>query len=250
MNKLITVLIFLLFANANSQDLTVEYEYVDLIEYPESFFKGISEKEKQKIIESVIAPEKQTLYYKDGDYFYKNEARKPITITNSEKEVSYYEIHRKVSVISPLVFRFYKYKNQEAIHKLIERTPEDRLYLKMNPKFDMEYKSETQMIDDFESNLVEIKQKNGDIIKVWYTEEIPIQAGPLRYFNFPGLVLKVEEPTFVVYAVNISKQVDASKIERLDPELGIYEREAYLKKMEEIEERLRKDNAVEKVIQL
>lgn len=47
-----------------------------------------------------------------------------------------------------------------------------------------------------------------DESKVWYTEDIPISAGPYNYYKVPGLILKLESSKLLCYVTNISKNID------------------------------------------
>jgi GLPGLI family protein len=49
--------------------------------------------------------------------------------------------------------------------------------------------NKTEVINGYRCNLAENKNNN---IKVWYTKDIPLNAGPKKYLGLPGLVVKVE----------------------------------------------------------
>ena len=45
---------------------------------------------------------------------------------------------------------------------------------------------------------------NGNVIKAWFTEDIPVSNGPLIYDGLPGLILKIETP---------DREISATKVE-------------------------------------
>jgi len=60
--------------------------------------------------------------------------------------------------------------------------------------------------------------KFGSTIYVWFTDEIPISDGPLKYSGLPGLILKVKLKHYDITAYNINFKKE--KIEILPPVLN------------------------------
>jgi GLPGLI family protein len=83
------------------------------------------------------------------------------------------------------------------------------------------------------------------IYKIWYTEDIPIVAGPNGFNVFPGLVLRVECDIFVLTAVKISNDGKLSDIEKINPKLKIYKNEELDAKMKDVMERVGKTSTEE-----
>ncbi len=191
MKKLFVLFSFSLLQFIFAQEaLKVEYDYivkpngVNNSRRTEAFQKTFEEQSK--------IPEKQVLYYYKGNMFFRNFEKQEIIINGeNSKEGNTITSHRERMTFP--VFRFYKNKDDENVYELRTYPKVEQFYHYYKPVWEqINYKNETDKIDNFECKLVELVQKTGKIVKVWYTEMLPINAGPLGYYNFPGLVLKVE----------------------------------------------------------
>ena len=216
--------------------LKVEYEMVKKIHnIPGLENSNVNSAIREKILQSMRTPEKQILYYKNGTSFYKNIDVLPEQVVdrNEVKESENKTVTRTVKT-KILPVRYYQSKGDTGIYAFHNFNNES-FYSDDKPIWKkIEYKKEIQKIDDFDCKLAEVTLSNGEISKVWYTEQIPISIGPLNYHNFPGLVLKVEAPTFTVYATKVSNDAKDSDIEKKDPKLKIYSGEEWAKKKEEM----------------
>ncbi|WP_407484133.1 GLPGLI family protein [Elizabethkingia meningoseptica] len=239
---------FLLQCIFAQEALKVEYEYVvkpngiNNSRRTEAFQKTFEEQSK--------IPEKQILYYYKGNMFYRN-FEKPEIIINGENSKEGNTTTRYKERMTFPVFRFYKNKGDENIYELRTYPKVEQFYHYYKPTWEqINYKDETIKIDKLECKLVELIQKNGKVIKVWYTEMLPINAGPLGYYNFPGLVLKVETDTYVCYATSINNHATEKDIEKLDVKLQVYSGNEYDKKVKEIRDFLSKPSETRREIKL
>lgn len=203
-----------------SQFVKVEYDLVrnNTISTDKSFSKEF----KDKILENEKKPEKYMLYYGNGNSFFKSLPTPVIQHENAPVNVGG-SITTIVEISEKQPVRIYKLKGEDKFYGY--RIEDGReFYKKTQLKFgSINYKDETQKIDNFVCRLVEVTNPSGSITKVWYTEDLPISAGPYAYGVFPGLVLKVETPTFVMYATKISEDVDENDIEKMNPKFKVVE---------------------------
>ncbi len=249
MKKSFIFLSFFLLHFIFAQDaLKVEYDYVvkpngvNNSRRTEAFQKTFEEQAK--------IPEKQVLYYYKGDMFYRN-FEKPEIIINGERSKEGNTTTRNKERMTFPIFRFYKNKDDENVHELKTYPKVEQFYRYHKPIWvKIDYKNETTKIDKFECKLVELTQKNGKIIKVWYTDMLPINAGPLGFYNFPGLVLKVETDAYVCYATSINNNATQKDIEKPNAKLQVYSGEEYDKKVAEIREFLLKPSETRREIKL
>jgi GLPGLI family protein len=110
-----------------------------------------------------------------------------------------------------------------------------------NNDLDIEYKDETLTIENYLCKLAIIKIGN-ITSQVWYTEEIPVSAGPFIYNNLPGLVLKIERPNFLCYTTHVSNDFDEKEVKKMDTQLKIYQGEELKLKLKEGLEKMRNYN--------
>ncbi|MGC4128361.1 MAG: GLPGLI family protein [Bergeyella sp.] len=235
----------------SQENFKVEYEQKNKI-YPR-LTNNKSEQYIKSLEEYLKTPVKSTLYYYKGNSFYKNYPKKPLVVeVNREKEGNHTTVRQqKYEGQSDSVY-VYTYKNNDSITVLYPSYPNTkRFYRKTKDTWKITYLDQTEKIDNYVCKIAEFSFNSGEVQRVWYTDEIPINAGPSIYCKFlPGLVLKVENERFVLYATTISKNVKESDIEKPDPSLKIYSGKAFDEKMEEIKQMLSRPIKTEKTINL
>lgn len=184
--------------------------------------KNLSDEFREKILESEKEAEKYVLYFVNGDSFFKSLQTKEIQHENAPvKSGGNTTTLVETSVKQPVkVFKikgedkYYGYKNVDG----------DEFYKVSQIQFNSKkYKDESEKIDKFICKLAEVTNSSGNVVKVWYTEDLPISTGPFAYGDFPGLVLKVETPTFVIYATKISENVNGNEMEKMNNKFHIVE---------------------------
>lgn len=232
-------LLFFIYASSTilaQNTLKVEYEMVRNVQnIPGLENPNINSAIRDRIMQNISTPEKQVLYYKNGNSFYKNIDVVPEQVVDRKetKEGENKTVTRTFKT-KTLPVRYYHSKGDAGIYSYHHFNGES-FYSDDKPVWKkIEYKNEIQKIDAFDCKLAEVTLSNGTISKVWYTEHIPISIGPLNYHNFPGLVLKIEAPTFTVYATKVSNDAKEAEIEKMDPKLKIYSGEEWAKKKEDM----------------
>ena len=163
-------------------------------------------------------PRKFVLYYDDGNSFFQNDPSEKLPLTRQKTE-------------------YYRLKNEDGIFRLNDYIVEEFYGYYPMDNVNIEFKDETQIIENYNCKLALCKIEN-TIYKLWYTEEIPISAGPYNYYKVPGLILKIESPNLLCYAVNVSKEIDGKDIKKMNPELKIYEGEELKRKIAEGREKM------------
>ncbi|MGC4128359.1 MAG: GLPGLI family protein [Bergeyella sp.] len=232
----------------SQEKIKVEYDYI--VKLRPALTNNKSEEYKIELEKYLKIPEKHTLYYYNGNSFYKNAPKKSLVVdVSTEKVDAHYTVSKKQQYVSDTI-RYYAFKNNDSITTWLSYPKMEKFYLRYKPLWTIKYLDETEKIDNYLCKAAELTLKNGEIQKIWYTEEIPLSTGPKQYYGFPGLVLKVDTPKFVCYATKISKDVKETDIEKLDPKLKVYYGEAYQKKLKEIQEVMSQPIKTEKVINL
>lgn len=148
-------------------------------------------------------PEKYVLYYDDGNSFFQRDPNVKLSSRGQKTE-------------------FFRLKDKKGIYKLSDYIVEEFYGYYPMDNVSVEFTNETQTIENYTCKLA-LYKIGGDESKVWYTEDIPISAGPYNYYQVPGLILKVESPNMLCYAVNISKNIDKKNIKQMDSSLLVYE---------------------------
>jgi len=200
-----------------TQSLKVDYDLIrkTTISSDKEFSKEFS----AKIIENEKKPEKYVLYFVNDDSFFKSIPTEKIEYENAPEIVGgYKKTVVEVAVKTPV--KIYKLKSENKTYAYTNKEGEG--FYKLVPKLNfnsVQYKDEILKIDNFTCKLVEVTNTTGNIIKVWYTEDLPISTGPFGYTDFPGVVLKVETPTFVMYATKINNEATNKDIEKMDIKL-------------------------------
>lgn len=215
------LLFALLFTNLMwSQFVKVEYDLQR--NTMTSTDKSSSAEFKEKVKERDKKPEKYVLYYGNGNSFFKNLPTPIIQHENAPVNVEG-NMTTIVEISEKQPYKIYKLKGEDKFYGYrIEDGKE--FYKKTKLKFgSINYKDETQKIDNFLCKLAEVTNPSGSVTKVWYTEDLPISTGPFAYGEFPGLVLKIETPTFVMYATKISEDINENDIEKMNSKLKVVE---------------------------
>ncbi len=83
-------------------------------------------------------------------------------------------------------------------------------------KFDWELKPEIKKIDSYLCRKAILKYK-GRTWEAWYTQEVPIQAGPYIFRNLPGLIIYMEDSTgsYRFSLLSIKKRFDTLDFENM-----------------------------------
>lgn len=206
----------------SQESLKVEYEIVTQSKINWNGFENMKDSYKEEIKRQIKQndeiPVKYTLIYEKGDsFFYKNLREKSSSLS---QEIEYFRIKDKKGY-----FRLNDFIDEE----FYAYYPMDNVSL--------EYTDETQVIENYTCKLALYKIGDNST-KVWYTEEIPISAGPYNYYGTPGLILKVESKNQLSYATSVSKNFDKKEMKKMDPKLKIYQGEELKKKNAEARENM------------
>lgn len=227
--------------------LRVEYEMVKTVNVANL---PISNEAKAKLQEQLKKPEKQFLYYYKGDSFYTNGETVAAELSRNEQQISDNTKAQSVVKLSPQVSRYYRTADSNGLY-VYHSTQDEEFYELYTPTWkNIEYKKETQKIDNFECKLAEVTTSTDRIIKIWYTEQIPVNIGPSWYYNFPGLVLKVEAPDFTIYATKVSNNTNGKEVEKPNPKLKVYAGKEWELKSEQIKKQKETPTVIKKSIQL
>lgn len=110
------------------------------------------------------------------------------------------------------------------------------VYIKGNPKsIDWEITNETKKILGFEC-LKAISRNKKHLITLWFTNEIPVSAGPSNFLGLPGLVLWAEDYFSTISVEKISySENDGTFDEKYNKKLIEYNSQ---KKDDEIEDKI------------
>ena len=208
MKKTSILFLNILFSLTFAQN-TFKVNYETIYQPNKLNYNGFQVPENQKIeIEKQIAernkqPKQFVLYYNDGNSFFTSNSK--INLSKQEQKTEFFRLKNKDGL-----FWFCDY----IIEEFYGYYPMDNVTT--------EYTNETQTIENYTCKLA--LYNNGETIsKVWYTEDIPISAGPYNYYKVPGLILKVENSKLTCYATSISKEFDKKNLRKMDPNLKIYE---------------------------
>lgn len=185
----------------------VHYETLNKPRINWNGFENIPESHREAIRknaeEKAKKPKKYVLYYHDGNSFFQRDPDKKI-LSGEQKTESF------------------RLKDKKGFYDLRDYIAEEFYGYYPMDNVSITYTDETQTIENF--NCKAALYKIGDEeSKVWYTEDIPISAGPYNYYKVPGLILKVESSKFLCYATHISKNVDKKDIKEMDATLKVYE---------------------------
>jgi GLPGLI family protein len=218
-----------------SQHLKVEYEKYDLTDGSNI---NMSNEFNEKVRQIRKAPQKYFLYYKDGNSFFKSIPRNSFTLNAGDiKKDESTTLHNR-EVFKDIELKIHHNKNENGNYNYHNfQNIDEEFYGYKDTKFaKIEYKDDTMNIDNYVCKLVEVSFNSVTNFKVWYTEAIPIAAGPFSFNNFPGLVLRVETASYVITAIKINNNAKESDVERMDTKLKVFKNEDYDKKLREVNE--------------
>lgn len=232
----------------NAQNLKIEYERIN--KNSAGMFKDISDKEfKAKIKDQFDQPEKLILYFLEGNTFFKNLSMPSVDYIGKSDRVDANTIKRKTGSYTKDDIKMYHIKGDKGLYQY-KKYGDDEFYHYAVPNFDkIEYKEDTDLIEKYKCKLVEVTIK-GNLFKVWYTEDVPVSAGPYMFYSFPGLVLKIDSSSYIVYATKISNEGKKSEFEILDPKLKILNDAEFNKQRNEFLEDAKKVKEVREEIHL
>ncbi|SHF26511.1 GLPGLI family protein [Chryseobacterium takakiae] len=251
MKQIIFFSFLLLLMNfVKAQNLKVEYDRIIKEDLNGSLPAESSDVFKNKVIEELKKPTKEILYVLDGNTFYKSIPRTSITHEEESKKVDEHTTIRPKTEYKDIQTKIYHIKGDKGFYQYFSFHG-DEYYYNYIPKFSkIEYKDDTEYIEKYKCKLAELTSDSGVLTKVWYTEDIPVSAGPYAYGNLPGLVLKIESPEYIVYATKVSNEAKKEDFENLNPKIKVLNEEEFFKKMGEFIEESKKVKKTENNIHL
>ncbi len=204
MKYAITIITLFTLFSCNAQTIKVTYsEKMNLSEKLKSIDNPMI---KQMIIDKTGKPKYYELKSVDGISIYQsvnsndNEIDNGVTMIGTGGEDIIYKNHKKNIYTKQTDFMSRTF--------LID----DKL-----KKFEWKITDETQKIGDYLCKKALLKSEDNEIV-AWFTNEIPSNEGPRKYYGLPGLILKVETGTLIIEATNIS--ILKEKIEIPKPAKG------------------------------
>lgn len=209
MKKHLTILMLICFILTYSQS-SVKVSYESIIK-PKINHNGFNFSQSQKDeIERQIAqefkkPQKYVLYYDDGNSFFQRDPDEKLSSREQKTEI-------------------FRLKDKKGLYELSDYIVEEFYGYYPMDNVSIQFTNEMQMIESYNCKLA-LYKIGDDESKVWYTEDIPVSAGPYNYYKVPGLILKVESPNLLCYATNVSKNVDKKDVKKMDSKLKVYEGE-------------------------
>jgi len=221
MNKIyIATLLFLPFVNVFSQSLKIEYEVQFKSQKPKEI--AGSEDFKKKIIETDNQPQKHILTYSDGNSVYESFPPPIIYDTKESDIVDVTKMYKNSYQIQSI--KLFKFKDQPGAYSY-KKTKNEEFYEYLIPIFNESKKLEgDDKILNYPCKIIEVVLSNHKKAKVWYTDELPIKTGPMSYFNFPGVVLRVETDFMTVTTKNIENISSNIELETMNKNLKVYEK--------------------------
>lgn len=246
--KLASLFAFLLFSSVQSQNLKVEYNRIDKHNSDYLNSDNYSADFKNKVSKELEKGQKFTLSVLDGSSFFKST---PIANIISEEERRVDEhtksINRYENVVEQM--KVYSKKGDKGFYQY-HNFDDDEMYHYALPKFDkIEYKEDVEYIEKYKCKLAEI-YINNNLYKVWYTEDVPVSAGPFMFNNLPGLVLKVENSNFLMYATKVSNEGKKEDFETINPKIKVLNNDEFMKRRSEFQTEKTKVKEVRETINL
>lgn len=201
-----------------SQEVQVHYEIVRSTSLADNV--GQSENFKEKIKEQEKNAEKYVLYYTNGDSFFKSDFPEDITHNNAPVIIGTQTKYLK-ETSHRVPVKIYHLKREDLYYQYSESEGEQFYKAKASSFNNINFTDKTAKIENYACKMATATNASGITIQVWYTEEIPISTGPFTFGNFPGLVLKVEHPTYLMYATKVDNKVNQKEIEKMNPKFPI-----------------------------
>jgi GLPGLI family protein len=244
--KTLFICTLIVFTSVYSQFLKVEYQKID---FSNQKLNGTSQEFQNKINELNKIAQTSFLYYAEGNAFFKTVPKDSFTVNAGDQRKDERTVIHKREAFKDKEIRIYTPKNVKGIYVYYDFPDiNDEFYGYADTKFaKIDYKDNTIIIDHYSCKLVEVSFEGmpEKIYKVWYTEDMPISAGPFGFSSFPGLVLRVESPDDVITVVKISNETKLSDVEKMNPKLKIYKNEELNQKMKEVMEKRSKTTTEE-----
>lgn len=201
-----------------SQDATIRY--INIVRADTTKMATMSP-ELQQIMRKNLKGEEYFLYIKNGKSLYTSEQPKELILDNTVESDESGNIFKRKAINQPYSEIIYTDKSLNTRQSKI--TTQGNSY---NIKEELGnevwiLEDVRKKIDDFECSLATTKLY-GREIKAWYTTEIPLNFGPSRFHNLPGLIIQLEMGKRVITATkidysspeDISPPVDGSTMSR------------------------------------
>jgi len=240
---------FLLFNFAQSQNLKVEYSRLNNRDIDYSNSEISSDDFKNKISKELEKGQKNILYILNGNSFFKSIPRGSIITEEEGNRVDNRTTTRNRNEFIDTQMKIYNKKGDKGFYQY-HNFDDDEMYHYSIPKFDnIEYKEDVEYIENYKCKLAEVSVM-GNINKIWYTEDIPVSAGPYVFNNLPGLVLKIENSNFIIYATKVSNEGKKEDFENINPKLKVLNDEEFMKRRSEYQTEKSKVKEDRKTIRL
>lgn len=215
MKKYITLIFILSFIVVQSQDLSVVYQEKRVLT-PEKLERMPEEFREIALRESKIK-HLYTLVYSDGLSMYKNNIEtknlneESSTITKNEEERKI--IEDRIRVTNSKYEKYY-YKNFKEGLMLFNFTNANKNFDGKDKLLEWNWQitNEVKVIDNYNCRKA-VSTAFGYDFTAWFTEEIPVNAGPEKFDGLPGLILFVQTAgiEYSVVSIKTEKKLDVIK---------------------------------------
>lgn len=220
MNKTFFFLVLILpLFDISAQSLVIEYE-VTFNQVRTQELIG-SDQFKKKVAELQSQPQKHVLTYLDGSSVYQSFPPPIIYDTTSSDSSDVISVHKDSFEIPTI--KLFKLKEEPGayMHKKIK---DEESYHYATPIYNEVQKlDKNEIILDYVCKVIEVEMIDKKKAKVWYTDQLSASTGPMGYYNFPGVVLRVETDSMSIRAKNINRNVKNLTLERMNRDLKVYE---------------------------
>jgi len=204
MRKLIFIMLLLTFFNFHSQELKVTYNNRILIDSTQ--LENVDSFTKEKLLEDAKG-DTYELLIKDGESLYE-----PLFIIEGKNGTSVTSDAKGNTSISHKYYEsIYRNESKNNMVSSIGFGGETFLIHEKLEPIDWEIKEETKKIDSYTVRKAEAKIQGFHVI-AWFTNEIPVSAGPSNFTGLPGLILQAQFG---------SRLITATRIEPLPNEIAI-----------------------------
>lgn len=213
MKSLFTILFLLVCFITNSQSVKVTYSEKRIISQEK--LDAMPSDVKNATIAEMSIPMLFFLEFSEGISFYQIDQNavdfkyrsESITIDENGKKI------RSSIIADKKITPFFYYKEVENNLILFKMTNSNINFNGKDSLIDWEWKitRESQIIKGYLCKKA-ISEKFDSLLIAWFTEEIPVNAGPEKYHGLPGLILKVR---------NLGQEFTAEKIEIIQQKISI-----------------------------
>ena len=216
MNKFYFLFLFLINVLTYSQSLIINYE--EKLKPNSNFLNNtlVPEDIKENYLESIKSPAKYHLLILGNETNY--------TFGESDDKGN---IKKKFTSFVDSETFFYRKTNDTLVYQKAADYQGSCNVKNKQIKGKTEYLKD-EKIDQYLCKVVKITDETGDCM-IWYTEEIPVNAGPSFYWGFPGLVLKAEDSAMTVYATSVLLTNKKIEIRAFDSSMRIVDGAVYRK---------------------